>query len=133
MPDKTIIKKMEVLRRYVDKLIKSINRTKTKGYIVMKVNKPDPPFYYKKDSHSDRILLSYSVPIQDLTKKKKYKKVRKFKYFNNLTLSNYKDTLDVLNDYQFVVKENEEAISQLFYDEGSLEYWIEWFCDYDRR
>ena len=133
MPDKTIIKKMEVLRRYVEKQIKSINRTKTKGYIIMKRNKPDPPFYYKKDSHSDRILLSYSVPIQDLTKKKKYKKVRKFKYFNNLTLSNYKDTLDVLNDYQFVVNQNEEAISQLFYDEGSLEYWIEWFCDYDKR
>ena len=66
---------MEVLRRYVEKQIKSINRTKTKGYIIMKGNRPDPRFTYKNDSKSDRILLYYSIPIQDLTKKKKYKKV----------------------------------------------------------
>jgi len=132
-PDKTIVKKMEVLRRFVDKQIKSINRTKTKGYIVMKGGRPDPRFTYKNDTKSDKILLSYSIPIQDLNKKKKYKMVRKVKYFKNLTFSNYKDELDILKDYQFVVKEHEDAISQLFYDEGSLEFWIEWFCDLERR
>jgi len=131
--DKTIVKKMEVLRTFVDKQIKSVNRTKTKGYIQMKGGRPDPRFTYKNDSHSDRILLSYSIPIQDLTKKKKYKMVRKVKYFKNTTLSNYKTELDVLKDHQFVVKENDEAVSLLYYDEGTLEYWIEWYCDYDRR
>ena len=41
--------------------------------------------------------------------------------------------MDVLADYEQIQKLNEQAVSELFIDEGSLEYWIEWFCDLERR
>ena len=77
--------------------------------------------------------MCYSIPEQDLTKKKGYKRVQKSRWLSNVNLQNYKTELDVLNDYEKISNLNEEAISELYVDEGSLEYWIEWFCDYDRR
>jgi len=133
MVDKLTPKKIEQFRKYVDKSIKDINRKKVRGYIVMKGGKPDPRFTYKIDNKTGRVVLKYSIPVQDNSTKKKYRKVRKDKYLSSVTIENYKDNLDVLADYEFVVKSNEEAINLLYVDEGSLEYWVEWYCDFERR
>ncbi len=131
--DKTTKKKIEQFRKFIDSSIKKVNRTKTRGYISMRGGRPNPRFSYKVDAKTNKILLCYSIPVQDLTTKKKHKRVQKSNWLSNLTLDNYKTELDVLADYEQVRKLNEEAVSELFVDEGSLEYWIEWFCDYDRR
>jgi len=131
--NKSTKKKIEQFRKFVDSSIKKTNRTKTRGYIVLKGGKPDPRFSYKVDAKTNKILLCYSIPEQDLTKKKGYKRVQKSRWLSNVNLQNYKTELDVLNDYEKISNLNEEAISELYVDEGSLEYWIEWFCDYDRR
>jgi integrase len=99
----------------------------------LKGGRPDPRFSYKVDAKTNKILLCYSIPVQNLLSKKGYKRVQKSNWLPNLTLDNYKTELDVLADYEQVRKLNEEAVSELFIDEGTLEYWIEWFCDYDRR
>jgi integrase len=130
---KTNQKKIEVLRNFVESSIKKVNRIKSKGYISLKGGRPDPRFSYKIDAKTNKILLCYTIPIKDSTKKKGYKRVQKSKWLPDITLDNYKTKLDVLHDYQYVVKQNEEAISDLYVDEGTLEYWMEWFCDYDRR
>ena len=131
--NKSTKKKIEQFRKFVDSSIKKTNRTKTKGYISLKGGRPDPRFTYKVDAKTHKILLCYSIPVQDLLTKKRYKRVQKSNWLPNVNLNNYKTELDVLGDYESVCKENEEAISELYVDEGSLEYWIEWFCDYDRR
>lgn len=131
--DKPTKKKIEQFRKFVVSSIKKVNRTKARGYISMIGGKPTPRFSYKVDAKTHKILLCYSIPEQDLLSKKNYKRVQKSNWLSNVNLNNYKTELDVLNDFQQVSKLNVEAISELYVDEGSLEYWIEWFCDYDRR
>jgi integrase len=131
--DKPTKKKIEQFRKFVDSSIKKTNRTKTRGYISMKGGRPDPRFSYKVDSKTNKILLCYSIQVQNLLSKKGYKRVQKSIWKSTLTLDNYKTELDVIVDYQQVRKLNEEAVSELFIDDETLEYWIEWFCDYDRR
>ena len=131
--DKSTIKKIEQFRKFVDSSIKKTNRTKTRGYISLKGGRPDPRFSYKVDAKTNKILLCYSIPVQNPSSKKGYKRLQKSNWKSNLTLDNYKTNLDVLADYEQIQKLNEQAVSELFIDEGSLEYWIEWFCDLERR
>ena len=122
--NKSTKKKIEQFRKFVDSSIKKTNRTKTRGYIVLKGGKPDPRFSYKVDAKTNKILLCYSIQVQNLSSKKGYKRVQKSIWKSTLTLDNYKTELDVLSDYQQVSKLNQQAVSELFIDEGSLEYWI---------
>lgn len=121
---KVIQNKVKNLRKWVEKEIKSVNRKRG----IKKIGS-SPKFSYKIDARTEKIILCYTIPVPDLSKKKKYKKVHKQKYKSHLTLDDYKIGLDVYEDYEFVVKENDDATLDLFAnDERSLQYWMEKYC-----
>ena len=101
---KVIQNKVKNLRKWVEKEIKSVNRKRG----IKKIGS-SPKFSYKIDARTEKIILCYTIPVPDLSKKKKYKKVHKQKYKSHLTLDDYKIGLDVYEDYEFVVKENDDA------------------------
>ena len=120
------------LRKWVDREISKTNRRKRFSGIGT-----DVKFSYKLDSKSNKVILCYTIPVRDKTKKKGYKKVHKEKYGTStrgVNLKNYKDELNVVKDYEFVMDEVEEAEIIL---EGSskrgLRFWIDEFCSPNGR
>ena len=121
---KVIQKKVKNLRKWVADEIKRVNRKRGLSKI-----SNSPKFSYKIDARTHKIILCYTISVPDATKKKGYKRVHKQKYHKHLTLEDYKLGLDVLEDYEYVIAENDEAISSLsFNDERSLIFWIEKYC-----
>ena len=121
---KLIKTKLKNLRKWVADEIKRVNRKRG----LSKISK-SPKFSYKIDARTHKIILCYTISVPDATKKKGYKRVHRQKYHKHLTIEDYKLGLDVLEDYEYVIKENDEAISSLSStDERSLVFWIEKYC-----
>jgi len=120
---KTTQKKLQILRNWVSNEIKRINRSRSPSKIGN-----FPKFSYKIDIRTRKIILCYTIPKIDISKKKGYKKVHQYYYHKNITLDNYKKRLNVLEDYEYVVEQNNNSISNLFVDDKTLKYWIERYC-----
>ena len=73
-------KRKELLRSFVDKEIKRINRTRSKDKIIMRGKKPDPRFTYNVDVKSGKLQLRYMVMTTSQDSKSGYKKKHKAKY-----------------------------------------------------
>ena len=126
-------KSKERLRSFVDKEIKRINRTRSQDKIILKGNKPDPRFTYNVDGKSGKLQLRYMIQSVSPESRSGFKKVHKAKYLKDVNIDNYKDRLNVFDDYQFVVQEQSSAIEELFVDEDSLEVWLDRFLDLEYR
>lgn len=116
------------LRKWVKSEIKSHNRKRGTNKIGT-----DPKFSYKVDPKTNRVLLCYSIPVKNPTLKKGWSTKQKQRYRGYLTLSNYKKSLSVFEDYEFVLNEIEEARSDIYIDEKSLIFWIDRYCSGESR
>jgi len=125
-------KNLMSLRKWVDREISKTNRKKRFSGIGV-----DVKFSYKLDSKSNKVILCYTIPVRDKTKKKGYKKVHKEKYGTStrgVNLKNYKDELNVVKDYEFVCDEVEDA--EMILESNSkrgLRFWIDEFCSPNGR
>ena len=117
---------MKKLKKWVQLKIKEHNKKRN----LTRINNT-PYFSYKIDSKTieGKIVLCYSIPVKDSVTKKGWKSKQKNLYKKHITISNYQKSLDVFSDYEFILQEHEDAISEIHVDEKNLIFWIDKYCD----
>ena len=114
------------LNKWISREIKSHNRKRSNSRITT-----SPKFSYKFDNKSKegKIILCYSVPKPEPTARKGWRLKQKQLYKKNSNISNYKETIRVFDDFEFVKDENQLAHDTLNVDESGLKFWIEKYCN----
>jgi len=122
--------KLKQLKLWVQREIKEHNKKRN----LTRINNT-PTFSYKIDSKTKegKLVLCYSIPVKDNKTKKGWRSKQKNLYKKHTTSSNYKKSLNVFNDYEFILQEHEDANNNIHVDEKNLIYWIERYCDGSSR
>ena len=118
------------LNKWVGREIKTHNRKRSNSRITT-----SPKFTYNVDNKSKegKIILCYSIPKPEPSAKKGWRLKQKQLYKKNSNISNYKETLRVFDDFEYVKSENELAYDSLNIDENALRYWIDKYSSGDSR
>mgnify|MGYP001043564766 FL=1 len=119
-------RRKEQIKKWLIREIKSHNKRRSNTRI-----SNHPKFSYKFDNKSkvSKVILCYSIPKPDPSSKKGWRLVQKQLYKKYSNTNNYKETLRVFDDYEFILKEHQESLEEIHVDDRRIKYWIERYCD----